>query len=286
MSGGFMSSSIQIDFLKMHGLKNSFVLISDLSNYWVESSSLLAKDICSPQSGIGADGVVFLRPGDVNTDFTMDYYNADGSKAEMCGNAIRCLAKMVVDVGIAKIKEPMQFSTSAGVITATVLENCLTHGEVRVVMGVPDFKAIPGHGHNGVVYEGYRFKSVSLGNPHVVTFVNNLDFDYPTLGEKLQQEQSLFPEGVNVEFAEVLSSGNIKVRVIERGVGETMACGTGACAVAAQYLTQLSEAKSESVIISLLGGDLKIEWDGKGPMIMEGPASLVAKGIYHHVPLD
>lgn len=290
---------VYLDFVKLHGLFNSFILISDFSQYFspVHSSSL-AKKLCSSQRGIGADGLVILRPGKQEADFIMDFYNADGSQAEMCGNAIRCLAKYVDDTNLLSHKtkkkkscevSQIKFLTPAGIITTQLLENREWDAMVSVDMGKPvfdPFKEFPLLDSTGAFeYCNHRFVFVSLGNPHVVAFLPSdydWNFNYQELGIRLQSE-NFFPKGVNVEFAKVIDEEAIEVRVIERGVGETMACGTGACAVAAAHIRNLKKKdKEQTVRILLLGGELMIRWaGGENSIEMVGPTKKVAAGRYY-----
>ncbi|MFA4829813.1 MAG: diaminopimelate epimerase [Thermodesulfovibrionales bacterium] len=288
---------MKIKFTKMHGLGNDFILIDCISQaFSAQPSALssLSKNLCNRRFGIGADQILLLYPSK-NADFKMRILNADGSEVEMCGNGIRCLAKYIWDRGLSK-KTIMDIETPAGNIRPEKKGKM-----VRVDMGEPilEPRKIPVkislgtklgqgsrvRGQNAERIIDYPLKiedktflitCVSMGNPHAVIFVDNIaDFPVTYYGPLLEKHK-LFPKKTNVEFIEALNSSEIKMRVWERGSGETMACGTGAAAAAvASNLKGLTE---KNVTVRLAGGDLFIEWAENNHVYMTGPATEVFTG--------
>ncbi len=272
----------------MHGTLNDFVVFSDMANRIALSQSSVAR-LCDRKAGIGADGLIVVRPSSV-AHFFMDYYNADGSIAEMCGNGIRCLAKYVYDNGLL-LEKALLVETRAGIknVFLSVGEEGLVES-VEVNMGAPIFEPsqipvlvsagqIPILNHPLEVL-GRRFLCafVSMGNPHCVVFldedIERSPSDYgPTL-----ENHSLFPQKTNVEFVRVISRSRLSMRVWERGSGETLSCGTGACAAAVVGI--LKRLVESPVVVDILGGSLTITWEGlNSAVMMSGPAKLVYKGI-------
>ncbi|MDR1405119.1 MAG: diaminopimelate epimerase [Candidatus Methanoplasma sp.] len=270
-------------FWKYHGIGNDFVLIDGISRT-AEIDRSMCRRMCDRNYGIGADGVLFLLPGD-GADIGMRVINADGSEAEMCGNGIRCLAKHAYDFGIAG-KEKITVSTLAGIKTAKVLTDGNKVSAVAVDMGAPvlDGRSIP------IDYDGEFIdrpfnaegcsiigNAVSMGNPHFITFSEIDGNETDRLGPALESHP-FFPNRTNVEFCRI-EEGRIYARVYERGAGWTLACGTGACAsVVAAALNGLVPF-DEPVDVHLPGGWLRIAASGKlDRVIMEGPATLVYEG--------
>jgi diaminopimelate epimerase len=271
-----------MEFTKSHGAGNDFVMVEDLVGRWAPTAEVVRR-LCDRHIGIGADGLIRIARSDV-ADFFMDYYNADGDAAEMCGNGIRCLAKYVADRELWS-KEHMRVETRAGVRELQLFyadSGCVER--VRVDMGPPILEPglIPVKAddalHVPVAADGFVFDgaSVSMGNPHVVLFVESLeDVPFEALGPRIEHHE-LFPAKVNVEFVQVASPGDVRVRVWERGVGETLACGSGACAVAvASSLRGLTERR---VDVALPGGVLEIEWAPNDHVYLAGPAEEVFHG--------
>ena len=273
-------------FSKMQGLGNDYVYVNCLEEN-VRDPSAVAKKISDRHFGVGSDGLVLILPCE-EADFRMRMFNSDGSEAEMCGNASRCVAKYVHDRGLTD-KTEIRLMTGAGIKTMklTVVDGVTK--SVSVDMGAPRLKAaeipttLPGDPVVSVPAEqgGYALAltCVSMGNPHAVAFVDDVDgFDVHKAGPAFET-CGLFPERTNVEFATVLDRGTIRMRVWERGAGETMACGTGACAtLTAAVLNGLTDRKATLV---LNGGNLEIEWDEKtGHVIMTGPAEFVFDGVW------
>lgn len=271
------------EFTKVQGLGNDFIIIEDLEEKFDFKADLIAR-LCNRRFGIGADGVMIVRLSQKG-NFVMLFYNPDGSQAEMCGNGIRCFAKYLYDRKLTD-KENITVETLAGLKeVALIFENQEVVG-AKVSMGKPSFgpKEIPvlldsQEVVNKEVDTGkgkVKLTCLSMGNPHAVLFVDDV-FDAPveSLGPAIEN-LPIFPNRTNVEFAQVLSQGNIKLRVWERGAGETLACGTGACAAAvAACRNGLVERK---VKVDLLGGEAEVEWSNEDEVYLIGPAKEVFTG--------
>lgn len=276
-------------FTKMHGLGNDFIFL----DHFLGAEELgaeerdyaaLARKLCHRQFGIGGDGLIAVLPSQV-ADVRMRIINSDGSEPEMCGNGIRCLARFAYDRGYVK-SNPLKVETLAGVLTLYItLENGQVEG-VRVDMGEPILEAehipvqVPGHPVLDAVLEvggeEIRFTAVSMGNPHCIIFVPDTEkVDFERLGPAIESHP-LFPRKTNVEFVQVLSPREVKMKVWERGAGPTLACGTGACATAVAAI--LNGKTERTVKVHLPGGDLQIEWGADNHVYMTGPASYVFKG--------
>lgn len=273
-----------IKFKKMHGLGNDYVYI-DCINQSIENESELSKIVSDRHFGIGSDGLICICRSDI-ADFKMKMFNSDGSEAEMCGNGIRCVGKFVFDKGLTT-KQTVTIETLAGIKTLVlnVEENKVK--TVRVDMGEPilEPEKIPVISNENPVKNleleveerKFKFTCVSMGNPHAITIVENTkDFDVEKYGKILEVDK-VFPKKTNVEFVQILNKDTIMMRVWERGSGETLACGTGACATAvACYLNGLT---NREVDIKLLGGTLHIKWDEKDNHVyMTGEAKTVFEG--------
>jgi diaminopimelate epimerase len=273
-----------IPFLKMEGLGNDFIVTHELlpPRGTPERTAPLAVKLCDRRRGIGGDGLVLLLPSTA-ADFQMRIWNSDGSEAEMCGNGIRCCAVYAKKMKLSG-KRTLRFETGAGTIVTELLKN----GQVKVTMGRPVLAApqIPTLKASGrVIMEDLRvdrmlFKvtAVSMGNPHAVIFEEQLTDELVQVwGRKIETNQ-FFPRKTNVEFVKVLSPTETRMRVWERGCGETFACGTGACAsVVAGIINNLH---GNRVTVHLLGGDLFVEWDGRetSPVYLTGPAKIAFSG--------
>ena len=273
-----------IKFTKMQGLGNDYVYM-DAIHQNIENESTLAKFVSNRNFGIGSDGLILICKSKV-ADFKMRMFNSDGSEAEMCGNGIRCVGKFVYDKGLTQ-KTQVTIETLAGI---KILNLNVKDGKVqtvRVDMGEPilDPKEIPVISEENPVKKlrlkaddkEFEFTCVSMGNPHAITVIRNVkDFDVERYGKVLEIDK-VFPNKTNVEFIEIVDKKNIKMRVWERGAGETLACGTGACAsTVACVLNGLTDNK---VNVKLLGGILEIEWNNKDNHIyMTGPAVTVFEG--------
>ena len=253
-------------FTKMEGLGNDYVYINCFSEK-VEDPEKLAIAISDRHFGVGSDGVILIKPSD-KADFTMDMYNADGSRSEMCGNGIRCVGKYVYDYGLTD-KTSISVETLAGI---KYLDFVIKDGKVDMVtvdMGAPILKAdqVPVHSDKDQVIDekitvagvDYRMTCVSMGNPHAVMFVDDTEhFPLEEVGPSFEHHE-VFPNRVNAEFVQVLDRHTVKMRVWERGTGETLACGTGACATAVACV--LNGKTDDEVTVKLLGGDLIICFD-------------------------
>lgn len=272
-------------FTKMQGIGNDYVYVNCLQET-IENPSELAKKISDRHYGVGSDGLIMINPSD-KADFEMEMYNADGSRGEMCGNGIRCVAKYVYDYGLTD-KTSISVETLAGI---KYLDMTVEDGKVvlvKVDMGKPMLRPeeVPVVSEKEEVIDEpitvdgqeYRMTCVSMGNPHAVVFIDQdvKEFPLETVGVKFENHER-FPKRVNTEFVNVLDRHTARMRVWERGSGETLACGTGACAVAvACALNGLTE---DEVTVKLLGGDLQIKWDReKNTVYMTGPAEVVFDG--------
>ena len=273
-----------IKFTKMHGLGNDYVYI-DTINQKIEKEEKLAKFVSNRNFGIGSDGLILICKSNI-ADFKMKMFNSDGSEAEMCGNGIRCVGKFVYDKGLTN-KTTIKIETLAGIKTLILNTKEGKVETVRVDMGEPILEAekIPVISTENPVKnleleaenKKFKFTCVSMGNPHAITIVENTkEFDVEKYGKILEIDKA-FPKKANIEFAQIIDKNNIKMRVWERGAGETLACGTGACATA--VACNLNDLTDRNVNIELLGGTLNIEWNEKDNHIyMTGPAVTVFDG--------
>lgn len=275
-------------FTKMHGLGNDYVYVNCLEEK-IDNPSEVAKFVSDRHTGIGSDGLIMINPSKV-ADFEMEMYNADGSRGEMCGNGIRCVGKYVYDYGLID-KTSISVETLGGI---KYLDFTVENGKValvRVDMGTPILKpeSIPivmeDENAESVIDEPimvdgkeYHMTGVSMGNPHDVVFWDGIDtMNIEAVGPKFENHER-FPKRINTEFVEVLDRKTAKMRVWERGSGETQACGTGACAVAVACI--LNGFTDNKVTVKLLGGDLQIEWDREADKVyMTGPATTVFDGV-------
>ncbi|MDF2813860.1 MAG: diaminopimelate epimerase [Paenibacillus sp.] len=274
-----------MNFTKMHGLGNDFIVIADQSRL-PDDASQLAITLCDRHFGIGADGMVYILPTE-RADFLMRIINADGTEAEQCGNAIRCVAKYVYDRGLTTKQELTIETIGVGIQPVQIQAHAGRAVTVRVNMGEPilESRRIPTTLDSDTVVnqlietEGaqFEFTAVSMGNPHCVIYVEDAaTFDLRKWGPPLEVHE-LFPKRVNVEFVTVRSREHVEMRVWERGTGVTLACGSGACAtLVASVLNGLTE---RTATVSLAGGDLLVEWDEESNQVfMTGAAAIVFDG--------
>lgn len=265
-------------FHKLHGCGNSFIVLDDRKQRFAIKKPLIKK-LCSAQFGIGSDGIILLQ-NSKRADFKMLYFNRDGSRSEMCGNGIRCLAKFVWDEAISS-KQTLRFETAAGIIQTKLQGKRLaTTCSVTVDMGEPQFRSndFTAKKSNDFRIGKWRGNFISMGNPHAVVFVRNFNFDLEKEGRQVQEYKQLFPNQANVEFVKQLSKNHLRMRVWERGAGLTLACGTGACASVVAGI-QKGLVSSSAVKVDLDGGSLTIKWDEKSNRVyMSGPAETVAQG--------
>ena len=274
-----------LQFTKMHGLGNDYVYM-DAINQKIEKRSELAKFVSDRHFGIGSDGLILICPSE-KADFRMQMFNQDGSEAEMCGNGIRCFGKFVYDKGLTN-KETITVETLAGIKTLVMTAKNGKIETARVDMGEPilEPEKIPVISDENPVKnlklkeeeKEFTFTCVSMGNPHAVTFIKEdvNKFDICKYGAKLEINNA-FPKKANIEFINVIDDKTLKMRVWERGAGETLACGTGACASVVAAI--LNGYTKRDVTVHLLGGDLKIKWDeDDNHVYMTGPATTVFEG--------
>lgn len=267
-------------FTKMQGLGNDYVYVNGFE-YAISNPSETAIKISDRHFGVGSDGLIIIKP-DENADFYMEMYNADGSQGKMCGNGIRCVGKYVYDNGLTN-KTDITVNTMSGIKYLHLnVENGAVRS-VRVNMGAPVFEpelipvALQGDmikNKELVLDSGkYDITCVSMGNPHCVVYIKDTDdLNINRIGPEFENNP-IFPERVNAEFVQIIDKNTLKMRVWERGSGETLACGTGACAVA--VASALNGFSNDSVTVKLLGGDLKITWDRReNTVYMEGPAEV------------
>lgn len=278
-------AEVYMRFTKMQGLGNDYVYVNCFKEK-IENPSGLAVKISDRHFGVGSDGLIMINPSD-RADFEMEMYNADGSRGEMCGNGIRCVAKYVYDYGLTD-KTQISVETLGGI---KYLDLTVEDGKVSLVkvdMGKPELAPekvpVKADGDRAVdepiAVDGdeYRMTCVSMGNPHAVVFVDCDVRELPLemIGPKFENHER-FPNRVNTEFVRVLDRKTVEMRVWERGSGETLACGTGACAVAVACV--LNGRTDDEVTVKLLGGDLLIKWDReKDTVFMTGPAKVVFEG--------
>jgi diaminopimelate epimerase len=274
-----------IEFTKYHGLGNDFILIDNRHQPEPILTPEQAADLCDRHFGIGADGVIFALPGQNHTDYTMRIYNSDGSEPEMCGNGIRTLAKFIADLEGQNAKTQYRIHTLAGVITPQLLpdgqikvdmgEPRLLAAEIPTTLGSPDQKIV--ELPLEVAGQSWSVTCVSMGNPHCITFVEDVSaINLETIGP-LFEHHGGFPQRTNTEFIEIIQRDYVKMRVWERGAGVTLACGTGACAaVVAGVLAQKCDRQAK---VELPGGILAIEWSEIDQRLyMTGPAVRVFTG--------
>ncbi len=246
-------------FSKMQATGNDFIIVDAIENEFRYDINIISKYMCDRHIGIGADGVIFLYRSEIS-DFKMRIINQDGTEAEMCGNGIRCLAKYIYQKYLNKNKKNMTIETLAGIKEIEILEA----GKIKVNMGEPIFcyKEIPVFYENNrsinikIDSEIYELFPISMGNPHAVCFKNDIEnIDLEKIG-KILEGYKYFPSKTNVEFVQIIDNENIRVRVWERGVGETLSCGTGASA--AGVISNLKKSTNNELKVELLGGNLEI----------------------------
>lgn len=273
-------------FTKMQGIGNDYVYVNCFEEK-IDDPSALAVTISDRHFGVGSDGLIMINPSDV-ADCEMEMYNADGSRGEMCGNGIRCVGKYVYDYGLTD-KTEISVETLAGIkylklfvengkvvkVTVDMGSPILTPAEIPVVAdgerAVDEPILVDG--------EEYRMTCVSMGNPHAIVYLDDVQgLEIEKIGPKFENHER-FPNRVNTEFVKVLDRHTVEMRVWERGSGETLACGTGACATAVACI--LNGLTEDDVTVKLLGGDLQIQWDKeKNTVFMTGPATVVFDGVW------
>ncbi len=272
-----------IKITKMHGCGNDFVFM-DYDEYKKTGLELdeLAKKLCDRHFGIGADGLIIPFPKDGTTDIAWEYYNSDGTSAQMCGNGMRCFARYVYDNGLVD-KKSFTVKTRAGIIKPEILEN----GNIKVNMGNPilEENLVPFKGEKLITINSEKFEinPISMGNPHCVIFTQENTLEMAKKFGPELEKHPYFPEKTNVEFVRIINRNEIEMSVFERGCGITLACGTGACAsVVASVLNNLTE---NNVKVNLLGGAVNVEWQGNKAnaqknVFLTGPAQYTFKAEY------
>ena len=270
-----------LKFVKMEGIGNDFILTHNVSERRIESLREKIAFLCDRRRGVGADGLILVLPSKT-ADYRMRIFNSDGSEAEMCGNGIRCFTLYLKKTGLLK-KKRLTVETLAGIIQTEI-----SGMVIKVNMGPPILEAplIPVARQSGrvimepIAVDGEYFKvtAVSMGNPHAVVYADILCDELVLEKGKKLESHPFFPKKANIEFVKVISRKEITMRVFERGCGETMACGTGACAAVVSGI--VNNKNDNRVTVHLLGGDLAIEWDGElqHPVYMTGPARWIFKG--------
>ncbi len=277
---------MKLQFTKMEGLGNDYVYI-DSTQRDIRLTPEQIRKISNRNFGVGSDGVILIRKSEI-AEFKMDMYNSDGSSSEMCGNGIRCVGKFVYDKGLTSNLNP-RIETGAGILTLDMKPN--HHNKIELVtvdMGEPileperipivwkDSKPVLEE-EVSIQGKNYQISSVSMGNPHCILFVpDNQSYPVAEVGPLIENHLELFPRRVNVEFVTILGKDHLSQRTWERGAGETLACGTGACAVA--VVSHLTGRTGRSVQVDLPGGTLWIEWKKNGHIFMTGPANTTFEG--------
>lgn len=284
----------QFKFTKMHGLGNNYIYVDTFQeNLPEENLSSIAIEVSNPHTGIGSDGLILIGESQ-KADVLMRIFNNDGSEAKNCGNGLRCVAKYVYEHEIVN-QEHFTIETLGGVVHAQVhpedgfvTQVTINMGEPRlnradlpmIGTGSPDDRVL----EEAIEVEGHELQmtGVSMGNPHAVFFIDDIEkAPVLTVGPTLEKHEN-FPEGVNVEFVEVVDCKEMHFRVWERGSGVTQACGTGACAaVVAAVLTEKTK-RGDEVVVHLSGGDLHITWSLDGEVLMTGPAVTICEGTYYY----
>ncbi|MDM5190583.1 diaminopimelate epimerase [Bacillus sp. DX4.1] len=282
----------QFSFTKMHGLGNNYIYVNMFEEQIAEEElSCVAEKVSNINTGMGSDGMILICPSEV-APVKMRMFNKDGSEGKSCGNGLRCVAKYAYE---HKLVEETVFTieTLAGIVTAevTVEDDVVTL--VTIDMGAPRLTRadLPmlGKGETPFIREDflysnhrYIFTAVSMGNPHAVIFVDDIEeAPLTTLGPVLETHE-MFPESVNVEFIEIVNNYEMNFRVWERGSGITQACGTGACAAVVAAVLNGKMKREEEITVHLAGGDLMITWTEEGSVMMKGPAEVICHGVYQY----
>lgn len=283
---------MKFNFTKMHALGNNYIYVNQMQEQLPEDQlSQLAVEVSNIRTGIGSDGLILICSSE-KADVKMRVFNNDGSEAKNCGNGLRCVAKYVYEHRIVD-KEEFTIETLGGIVTAHVHLLANQVGEISIDMGEPDLRkrSLPMLGamedeelaidcRIELGQQSYTFTGVSMGNPHAVFFVEDVEHVPVTELGPLVEKHALFPEWTNVEFVHVRADDELDFRVWERGSGVTYACGTGACAAVVAAVVNGKLAKDKLVTVHLLGGDLKIVWKADGHVWMTGPAEYICHGEY------
>ena len=279
----------QIKFTKMHGIGNDYVYINCFTEQ-VDNPSELAKIMSPRRFSVGADGVILICPSKV-ADAKMRMFNLDGSEGKMCGNGIRCVGKFVYDSGIAH-KDTITIETLSGIKTLYITDKDGVAETITVDMGKAELspEKIPAIADCDTIIDtaitvdgnSYNITAVSMGNPHAVTFCDEIEsLNLEKIGPHFEHHE-MFPQGVNTEFIRVIDESTLQMRVWERGSGETFACGTGACAAAVAAVLNGYCKHDTEITVHLVGGDLFITYKNDGTVFMRGPATKVFDGVYEY----
>ncbi|MEK3644158.1 MULTISPECIES: diaminopimelate epimerase [unclassified Aeribacillus] len=279
-------------FTKMHGLGNSYIYVNGFEETLPEHLLPdIARKVANVHTGIGSDGLILILPSE-RANVKMRIFNSDGSEGKNCGNGLRCVAKYVYEHNIVKEKKFL-IETLSGLVEAEVHEENGRVSCVTIDMGHPKLlkKEIPmaGNGDETAIGEimefngsKYEVTAVSMGNPHIIFFVDDIEkAPLTTLGPVVEKD-ARFPEGVNVEFVEIVNDHELHFRVWERGSGVTQACGTGACAAVVASVLNEQTTRGKETVVHLAGGDLFIKWTDEGNILMKGPAETVCTGTYYY----
>ncbi len=280
---------MKISFTKMHGIGNDYVYVDGFKET-IQNPNAFSEFISDRHFGIGADGLVMILPSE-KADFKMRMFNADGSEGKMCGNATRCIGKFVYEKGYTT-KTNLTLETLSGIkhLKLNVANEKVTSVEVNMGKAILIPKEIPvlsdldSFINQPIVIneQTYYVTCVSMGNPHAVVYCDNIDdLSLDTIGPKFEFNP-LFPERINTEFVQIIDENTLKMRVWERGSGETWACGTGACAVAVSSVLNGYCKQGQEITIQLRGGNLKISYNEDGTVLMKGPATKVFEGIIEY----
>jgi len=282
-----------MNFTKMHGIGNDYIYFNCL-NEELKNPEKVSIILSDRHFGVGGDGIILILKSET-ADFKMRIFNADGSEAKMCGNGIRCVGKYVYEKGLTN-KDFIKIDTLSGIklLKLTIENDEVVSIGVNMGEAILDSKEIPVvSSKENVINEtlnidgiDYSITCVSMGNPHCVVFINDIDnLDLKTIGPKFENHP-MFPDRVNTEFVEIIDENTLKMRVWERGSDETFACGTGACAVVVASTLNNYCKKDENITVKLLGGDLNIKYQSDGLVYMNGPAEFVFEGTYINKNLD
>ncbi len=280
---------MKINFTKMHGIGNDYVYVDGFKQT-IDNPNQFSEFISDRHFGIGADGLVMILPSEI-ADFRMRMFNADGSEGKMCGNASRCIGKFVYEAGYTN-KTHLSLETLSGIkhLTLTIEDNKVDMVEVNMGKAILTPRDIPMLSNlerfinqpMTIDDQTYNVTCVSMGNPHAVIYCDNVDnLSLEVIGPKFEFNP-LFPERINTEFVQIINKNTVKMRVWERGSGETWACGTGACAVAVSCVLNGYCNYDEEITVKLRGGDLKIIYKQDGTVLMKGPATKVFEGTIEY----
>ncbi|MBB6715231.1 diaminopimelate epimerase [Clostridium gasigenes] len=282
-----------MNFTKMNGIGNDYIYFNCI-NEELKDPEKVSIILSDRHFGVGGDGIVLILKSEIS-DFKMRIFNADGSEAKMCGNGIRCVGKYVYEKGLTK-KDFIKIDTLSGVklLKLTIENDEVVSIGVNMGEAILNSREIPVlHSQENIINEkitideiDYYITCISMGNPHCVVFIDDIDnLDLKTIGPKFENH-SMFPDRINTEFVEIIDENTVKMRVWERGSDETLACGTGACAVVVASVLNNYCKKDNDITVKLLGGDLTIKYQSDGLVYMTGTADFVFDGTYINKNLD